>query len=155
MLTPEQKTQIAAFNDEGKSVSVLLIDDKAAGLFAIRDEARPDAVTALKTLKDEGIATVMLTGDNQRTAAAIGKDLGIEVRAELLPEDKQRIVRELQAEGNVAAKVGDGINDAPALAAADIGIVMGGSITIASQRFALREICAGPHAYRISSSSAG
>ena len=82
-------------------------------------------------MKDAGIATVMLTGDNRRTAAAIAANLGVEVRAGLLPEDKQRIVRELQAEGNVVAKIGDGINDAPALAAADIGIAMGGGTDVA------------------------
>lgn len=130
-LTEAQKTQIAAFNDDGKTVPVLLAGDKIIGLFAIRDEARPDAIAALQTLRDEGVTTLMLTGDNARTAAAIGKTLGIEVRAQLLPEDKQRIVRELQAAGQVVAKVGDGINDAPALAAADIGIAMGGGTDVA------------------------
>ena len=86
---------------------------------------------ASTALKDAGIKTVMLTGDNARTATAIGRQLGIEVRAELLPEDKQRIVRELQAQGQMVAKVGDGINDAPALAAADIGIAMGGGTDVA------------------------
>jgi Cd2+/Zn2+-exporting ATPase len=123
--------RIGAFNDEGKTVSVLVAGGKVAGLFAIRDEARPDAIAALGALRERGIATVMLTGDNRRTAEAIGKSLGIEVRAGLLPEDKQRIVRELQAEGRVVAKVGDGINDAPALAAADIGIAMGGGTDVA------------------------
>ena len=130
-LTEDQKAQIAVFNDDGKTVSVLVVGNQIVGLFAIRDEARPDAVAALKTLRDAGIETVMLTGDNKRTAAAIAKTLGIEARAELLPEDKQRIVRELQAEGRVVAKVGDGINDAPALAAADIGIAMGGGTDVA------------------------
>jgi Cd2+/Zn2+-exporting ATPase len=130
-LTEAHKAQIAAFNDDGKTVSIVLAGGKIVGLFAIRDEARPDAVAALQTLRDEGVATLMLTGDNARTAAAIGKTLGIEVRAELLPEDKQRIVRELQAAGQVVAKVGDGINDAPALAAADIGIAMGGGTDVA------------------------
>jgi Zn2+/Cd2+-exporting ATPase len=130
-LTEDQKAQVAAFNDEGKTVSVLLARGVIVGLFAIRDEARPDARTALKTLRDAGIATVMLTGDNQRTAAAIAANLGIEVRAGLMPEDKQRIVREWQAEGKVVGKVGDGINDAPALAAADIGIAMGGGTDVA------------------------
>ena len=82
-------------------------------------------------LKESGVKIIMLTGDNKRTADAIGQTLGIEVRAELMPEDKQRIVGELKAEGYVVGKVGDGINDAPALAAADIGIAMGGGTDVA------------------------
>jgi Cd2+/Zn2+-exporting ATPase len=127
----ELTARIGGFNDEGKTVSVLLANGQVAGLFAIRDEARPDAITGLKALRDAGIATVMLTGDNRRTATAIGTVLNIEVEAELMPEDKQRIVREMQSAGQVVAKVGDGINDAPALAAADIGIAMGGGTDVA------------------------
>lgn len=123
--------RVEAFNDEGKTVSVLLANGQVAGLFAIRDEARPDAVAGLKALRDAGIATVMLTGDNLRTATAIGTGLGIEVKAQLMPEDKQRIVREMQAAGQVVAKVGDGINDAPALAAANVGVAMGGGTDVA------------------------
>jgi Cd2+/Zn2+-exporting ATPase len=130
-LSVEQTARIAAFNDEGKTVSVLLVGDAVAGLLVIRDEPRPDAATGLGALKAAGIGTIMLTGDNSRTAAAIGKKLGVEVRAELLPGDKQRIVRELQGHGRVVAKIGDGINDAPALAAADIGIAMGGGADVA------------------------
>lgn len=81
----------------------------------MRDEPRPDALAGLKALMNSGIKTVMLTGDNKRTAAAIGKQLGIEFRAELLPEDKQRILGELKGQGLIVTKVGDGINDAPAL----------------------------------------
>lgn len=130
-LSTEHKARIAAFNDEGKTVSVLLVDARPAGLIAMRDEPRPDAASGLAALKAFGIRTIMLTGDNTRTAQAIATQLGIEVRAELLPEDKQRIVRELQSEGAVVAKVGDGINDAPAIAAADIGIAMGGGTDVA------------------------
>ncbi len=130
-LTAEQTAGIAGFNDEGKTVSVLLVDGRPVGLLAIRDEPRADAAAGLKALADAGIAAVMLTGDNERTARAIGGKLGIEVRAGLMPEDKQRIVRELQQQGQVVAKVGDGINDAPALAAADIGIAMGGGTDVA------------------------
>lgn len=122
---------IEALNDEGKTVSVLLAGDEVAGLIAMRDEPRPDAKAGLKALTDAGIKVVMLTGDNRRTADAIGKDLGIEVKAELLPEDKQRIVGELKKQGLIVAKIGDGINDAPALAAADVGIAMGGGTDVA------------------------
>ncbi len=122
---------IAALNDAGKTVSLLLVDGKLAGALAMRDEPRADALTGLKRLRDAGIRTIMLTGDNRRTAEAVGKVLDIEVRAELLPQDKQRIVGELRSEGLVVGKVGDGINDAPALAAADIGIAMGGGTDVA------------------------
>lgn len=122
---------ITLLNDEGKTVSVLVIGDVLAGAIAMRDEPRADAVTGLKALTDAGIKTVMLTGDNKRTATAIGAQLGIEVRAELMPEDKQRIVGELKKEGYVVGKIGDGINDAPALAAADVGIAMGGGTDVA------------------------
>jgi len=123
--------RIEAFNAEGKTVSVLVAAGKPVGLIAIRDEPRTDAIAGLRALKELGIGTVMLTGDNERTARAIGAKLGIEVRAGLLPEDKQAIVRERQAAGEIVAKVGDGINDAPALAAADIGIAMGGGTDVA------------------------
>ena len=123
--------RIDALNDAGKTVSVLVVDGVPSGLIAIRDEPRDDAAAGLAALRRDGIGTVMLTGDNQRTARAIGKDLGIEFRAGLMPEDKQRIVRELQGRGQVVAKVGDGINDAPALAAADVGIAMGGGTDVA------------------------
>ncbi|GGA90837.1 ATPase [Brucella endophytica] len=130
-LPDDLAARIATCNDEGKTVSVLVADKKIAGAIAMRDEPRADAVAGLKRLKEAGIRTVMLTGDNRRTAAAIGRELDIEARAELLPEDKQRIVGELRREGLVVAKVGDGINDAPALAAADVGIAMGGGTDVA------------------------
>jgi Cd2+/Zn2+-exporting ATPase len=97
----------------------------------MRDELRHDARVGLKALTEMGINAVMLTGDNRRTANAIGEQLGIEVQSELLPEDKQRIVGQFQKEGWLVAKIGDGINDAPALAAADVGIAMGGGTDVA------------------------
>jgi Zn2+/Cd2+-exporting ATPase len=130
-LSTEQHARIAALNDQGKTVSVLIVGDHLAGAIAMRDEARADAHAGLKALTDESVKIVMLTGDNSRTATAIGKELGIEVRAELMPEDKQRIVGELKTQGLIVAKVGDGINDAPALAAADVGIAMGGGADVA------------------------
>lgn len=123
--------RIEALNAEGKTVSVLVVNGQAIGLIALRDEPRADARRALATLAERGIRTVMLTGDNARTAAAVGGELGVEARAELMPQDKLAIVRALQAEGLTVAKVGDGINDAPALAAADIGIAMGGGTDVA------------------------
>ncbi|WP_342106778.1 heavy metal translocating P-type ATPase [Methylobacterium sp. SI9] len=125
--TPEQEARVSALQGEGKTLSVLLSNGAVAGLLAMRDEPRADAKEGVDRLASAGIGAVMLTGDNARTARAVAGALGIEARAELLPEDKQRIVRELRAGGLVVAKVGDGINDAPALAAADVGIAMGGA----------------------------
>ncbi|MEK1932244.1 MAG: heavy metal translocating P-type ATPase [Pararhizobium sp.] len=130
-LSAQQTARITALNDEGKTVSVLIVGDTLAGAIAMRDEPRADAKSGLKTLTDAGVRIVMLTGDNRRTASVVAGELGIEVRAELMPEDKQRIVGELKREGLIVAKVGDGINDAPALAAADIGIAMGGGTDVA------------------------
>lgn len=130
-LPAEVATRIEALNQEGKTVSVLLAGGAPAGLIAMRDEPREDAVAGLSALRAAGVRTLMLTGDNARTAQAIGGKLGLEVHAELLPQDKQRIVNELKAQGLTVAKIGDGINDAPALAAADIGIAMGGGTDVA------------------------
>lgn len=130
-ISQERQDAIAALNDQGKTVSLLIAGDVLCGAIAMRDEPRADAVAGLKALTDSGIKVVMLTGDNKRTATAIGAQLGIDVRAELLPQDKQRIVGELQKEGYIVGKVGDGINDAPALAAANVGIAMGGGTDVA------------------------
>ncbi|GLK73017.1 cadmium-translocating P-type ATPase [Ancylobacter dichloromethanicus] len=130
-LTEAQMAAIVALNEAGKTVAVLLADGRVQGLLALRDEPRPDARAGLDALRAAGIRTVMLTGDNERTARAIGADLGIEVRAGLMPADKQRIVGEMQRDGLKVAKVGDGINDAPALAAANVGIAMGGGTDVA------------------------
>ena len=130
-LSAEVQAAVTALNDDGKTVSLLVVDGTLTGALAMRDEPRPDAAAGLAALKAAGIRTIMLTGDNTRTAKAVGGALGMEVRAELMPEDKQRIVGELQREGFVVGKVGDGINDAPALAAADVGIAMGGGTDVA------------------------
>jgi Cd2+/Zn2+-exporting ATPase len=130
-VSAEQRTRIAELNAQGKSVAVLVAGNSVLGIIGMRDEPRPDAAAGIELLKGLGIESVMLTGDNRRTADAIARKIGIQPRAELLPEDKQRFVRELQIQGEVVAKIGDGINDAPALAAADIGIAMGGGTDVA------------------------
>ncbi|QCI63478.1 heavy metal translocating P-type ATPase [Phreatobacter stygius] len=130
-LADDIAARIQAFNDDGKTVSVLAAGDQVAGLIAMRDQPRADAKQGLEALRAAGIRTLMLTGDNRRTAEAIGRIVGIEPRGELLPEDKMRIVNDLKAAGERVGKVGDGINDAPALAAADVGIAMGGAADVA------------------------
>jgi cation-transporting P-type ATPase C len=106
---------------------LLAVDGKLVGLISLRDEVRPEAIEVLKRLRTNGIRRiVMLTGDHPEIAQVVAEELGIdEWRAEVMPEDKLEVVRELQGEGFVVGMVGDGINDAPALAAADIGIAMG------------------------------
>lgn len=130
-LSAEQSERITALHDQGKTVSILVIDRTIAGALAMRDEPRADAKAAVETLARGGIRTIMLTGDNARTASAIAGRLGIDAHAALLPADKQRIVTELKQQGLTVAKIGDGINDAPALAAADVGIAMGGGTDVA------------------------
>jgi Cd2+/Zn2+-exporting ATPase len=130
-LTADQNARVTALNQDGKTVSLLTVGDAVVGLIAMRDEPRADARAGLVALTSLGVSTLMLTGDNARTAAAVAQNLGIESRAQLLPDDKQRIVRDLQSQGYIVAKVGDGINDAPALAAADVGIAMGGGTDVA------------------------
>ncbi len=130
-LDPAAMTAVEAMAAAGDSVAVLVENDQVLGLIGIRDGARPDARAGLEELAALGVGAVMLTGDNVRAATRVGEELGIEVRAELLPADKQRIVGELRTAGFRVAKVGDGINDAPALAAADVGIAMGGGTDVA------------------------
>ncbi|GAB1818224.1 heavy metal translocating P-type ATPase [Herbidospora sp. RD11066] len=116
---------VTRLQDAGATVVLVEHDGTLLGAVAVRDEIRPEAAEAVAELRRQGVEVVMLTGDNARTAAAIAAAAGItDVRAELLPEDKARIVTELRARGPVAM-VGDGINDAPALATADAGIAMG------------------------------
>jgi len=123
--------RIDKLESEGNTVTVLAAAGQVLGLLAVRDVPRADAREGLGKLKDLGIETLILTGDNRRTAAAIAGNLGVDYRAELMPDDKLRIVREFRAAGRPVAKVGDGINDAPALAAANIGIAMGSGTDVA------------------------
>jgi Cu+-exporting ATPase len=117
---------------DGATVIFAAIDGRLAGAFAIADAVKATAPEALRRLKADGIRIVMLTGDNRVTAEAVARKLGIDaVEAEVLPEHKRDAVRKLRAEGRVVAMAGDGVNDAPALAAAEIGIAMGTGTDVA------------------------
>ncbi len=131
-LTAAHRREIDKLEDGGKTV-VVLFDEASKnvlGLLALRDEPRRDAREGVAQLNAMGVRSVMLTGDNRRTAQAIAGKLGIEWEAELLPQDKLRLVNEMKRDAKVAM-VGDGINDAPALATADVGIAMGGGTDVA------------------------
>ncbi|PZU89897.1 MAG: haloacid dehalogenase [Shinella sp.] len=118
--------------NDGATVIFLAADGIVAGLFAIADPIKATTPAALKSLVDAGVRVVMLTGDNRTTAEAVGRRLGIsEVEAEVLPEDKSKIVNRLRGEGRIVGMAGDGVNDAPALAAADVGIAMGTGTDVA------------------------
>jgi len=123
---------------EGATAMYVAIDGKAAGLVAVADPIKETTPAALQGLKAEGIRVVMLTGDNKTTAEAVARKLGIdEVEAEVLPDHKNDVVRRLREEGRVVAMAGDGVNDAPALAQADIGIAMGGGTDVAIESAAV------------------
>ncbi len=112
----------------------LALDGKAAGLLAVADPIRETTPAAIRALHEMGLKIVMATGDNRATAEAVARQLGIDtVHAEVLPEDKSRIVRELKAAGRQVAMAGDGVNDAPALAGADVGIAMGAGADVAME----------------------
>jgi len=124
------QTAIEELENGGNTTVVVLQDDTVIGLVALADSVREDARQAVEKLQKLGINTVMLTGDNRRTAKVIADSLAMEYRAELLPEDKSRIVAEL-SQGKDTAMVGDGINDAPAMKSANLGIAMGGGTDVA------------------------
>jgi heavy metal translocating P-type ATPase len=128
---PRLAAEVTVQTERGRTVVLVAHGREAVGLVAIADEVRPETVRAVATLKSLGVHHIsMLTGDNLRVAQAVAKQIGVDdVRAGLLPEDKQRIVKELKSDGRSVAMVGDGINDAPALALADVGIVMGAAGT--------------------------
>ena len=110
----------------------LAIDEKLAGVLAVSDVIKSSTKEAIEMLHKEGVRIVMVTGDNKTTASAVGQALGIdEIEAEVLPENKNKIIKDLQAEGRIVAMAGDGINDAPALAQANVGIAMGTGTDIA------------------------
>src|SRR5690606_27274599 len=119
---------------EGKTAMGVAIDGRPAGVLAVADTLKPHAAQAIAALKERGLKVYMLTGDNARTAAAIARQVGIEeerVFSEVLPEEKAATVARLQQAGEVVGMVGDGINDAPALATADLGIAIGTGADVA------------------------
>lgn len=124
----------ARLRGEGATVMYVTVGGKAAGIIAVADPVKASTPAALDSLRADGIRIVMLTGDNRKTAEAVARTLGItEIEAEVLPEQKNQIVRRLKAEGRVVAMAGDGVNDAPALAEADVGIAMGTGTEVAIQ----------------------
>jgi P-type Cu+ transporter len=125
-------TQAEALRREGQTVMFLAVDGRPAGLIGVADPIKPSTAEALQALRREGIRVVMLTGDSRTTAEAVARKLGIDdVEAEVLPEQKGAVVKRLQAEGRVVAMAGDGVNDAPALAQAQVGIAMGTGTDVA------------------------
>ncbi len=135
----EQGTDVSLLQDQadelrhdGATAIFVSIDERVAGVIAIADPVKETTPAAIKSLHDEGIRVVMLTGDNRTTAEAVARKLGIdEVEAEVLPDQKAAVVERLRREGRVVAMAGDGVNDAPALAAADVGIAMGTGTDVA------------------------
>ena len=134
---PVTETIVSRLKDleiEGKTAVLVAIDDKLAGIIGIADTVKENAKETIDSLKSMGIEVVMLTGDNERTAKAVASKLGISrVIAQVLPQQKEEVISKLKAEGKVVAMVGDGINDAPALATADLGIAIGSGTDVAKE----------------------
>jgi Cu+-exporting ATPase len=125
--------QAEALRQAGQTVMFLASDGRLAGLVAVADPVRESALQAIQELKREGIKVVMVTGDNRTTAAALAQKLGIDFEAEVLPAQKAEAVKRLQSQGAIVAMAGDGVNDAPALAQAQVGIAMGTGTDVAME----------------------
>ena len=126
------RTTLDRLASEGKTLSLIAIDGKLAGVVAAADTIKPSAKKAITALKGLGIEIAMITGDHKKVAEAVGKELDIDrIFAEVLPEDKAKYVKKLQDEGKFTAMVGDGVNDAPALAQSDVGIAIGAGTDVA------------------------
>ncbi|WP_198245024.1 heavy metal translocating P-type ATPase [methane-oxidizing endosymbiont of Gigantopelta aegis] len=131
-LTTTQKKKLDGLSEQGQTAMLLAVDGKIAGIIAVSDPIKKDSSEAIKRLQGQGIRVLMVTGDNEVTAKAIAKQAGIsEVRAQVLPEDKAKVVKELQGQGEIVGMVGDGINDAPALAQANVGFAIGTGTDVA------------------------
>ena len=126
--------KMTKLESEGKTVMILAVEGNIVGLVAVADTIKESSANAVKALKELGIEAIMLTGDNEKTARAVAQKVGISnVIANVLPGEKAEIVKQLQSKGKVVGMVGDGINDAPALAQADIGIAIGSGSDIAKE----------------------
>jgi Cu+-exporting ATPase len=133
-VTENIDSKLVALESEGKTATLVAIDGKLSGIIALADTVKENAREAIDSLKSMGIEVILLTGDNERTAKAIGSKLGIDnVIAQVLPQQKEEVIARLKSEGKIVAMIGDGINDAPALARADLGIAIGSGTDVAKE----------------------
>ena len=134
-VSEEMDSTLSALETQGKTATLIAIDNKLAGIIAIADTIKDNAKQAIDSLKSMGIEVIMLTGDNERTAKAVASQLGIDrVIAQVLPQEKEQVISRLrEREKKIVAMVGDGINDAPALARADLGIAIGSGTDVAKE----------------------
>jgi Cu+-exporting ATPase len=133
-LGPYLTAQADALRKDGQTVVFAAIDGHPAGILGIADPIKPEAIQAIRDLRAQGLRVVMLTGDNETTAAAVARQIGItDFEAGVLPETKADAIKKLQAQGRIVAMAGDGINDAPALAQAQVGIAMGTGTDVAME----------------------
>ena len=137
-LNPELATTATELRDDGAMIVATAADNRMTGIISLSDPLRPTTLEAIKNLQDNNIQIIIATGDKKETAQFLAKQLGItDVRAEVLPEGKVKIINQLRKSGRIVAMAGDGINDAPALAAAQVGIAMGSGTDIAIETASL------------------